>query len=241
MTTRTRLVLALVLTATAAGGCKKKKKPIETPEEETTAVATVEQALAVASVSPSTLQPNTPSTITVRGNGFQAGAKVWVGSAAATGVSVSGTSSLTASVPGLAVGTYDVQVGNPDGKSATLYQALTVEGVSPECAQVTAYFDFDSFTLRGDSVSKLTDRLACWTGTTNGITVEGHTDERGTIDYNLALGEKRATSVATWLGSHGVARSRMETVSYGEEHPVDPGHDEAAWAANRRAEVRLKR
>jgi peptidoglycan-associated lipoprotein len=241
MTTRTRLALALVLTATAAGGCKKKKKPVEVPEEEPTPVAAVEQALAVASVSPSTLPPNVPSTITVRGNGFQAGAKVWVGSTAATNVSVSGTSSLSASVPGLAAGTYDVQVGNPDGKSATLYQALTVEGISPECAQVTAYFDFDSFTLRGDSVSQLTQRLACWTDTTNGILVEGHADERGTIDYNLALGEKRASSVATWLGSHGVARSRVETVSYGEERPADPGHDERAWAANRRADVKLKR
>lgn len=241
MSTRARLLLALVLTATAASGCKKKKK-VETPDEtDDNVVASVEQALSVASVSPSTLPPDVASTITVRGAGFQSGAKVWVGTAAATNVTVNGSSSLTASIGGLAVGTYDVQVGNPDGKSATLYGGLTVEGFKPECANVTVYFDFDKFTLRGDSVGKMTDRLACWTETSNAIAIEGHCDERGTIDYNLALGEKRASSVASWLGSHGVSRSRIETVSYGEERPADPGHDEAAWSANRRAEVKLKR
>jgi peptidoglycan-associated lipoprotein len=67
------------------------------------------------------------------------------------------------------------------------------------------------------------------------ITVEGHADERGTAEYNLALGERRAVAVKTYLVSLGVAPDRVRTVSYGKEFPFDPGHDEAAWAKNRRA------
>jgi peptidoglycan-associated lipoprotein len=67
------------------------------------------------------------------------------------------------------------------------------------------------------------------------ITVEGHCDERGTAEYNLALGERRAVAVRTYLLSLGVAPDRIRTVSYGKEFPFDPGHDEAAWAKNRRA------
>lgn len=67
------------------------------------------------------------------------------------------------------------------------------------------------------------------------ITVEGHCDERGTAEYNLALGERRAVSAKTYLVSLGISPDRIRTVSYGKEFPFDPGHDEAAWAKNRRA------
>ena len=67
------------------------------------------------------------------------------------------------------------------------------------------------------------------------ITIEGHADERGTAEYNLALGERRAVTVKTYLVSLGIAPDRIRTVSYGKEFPFDPGHDEAAWAKNRRA------
>ena len=67
------------------------------------------------------------------------------------------------------------------------------------------------------------------------ITVEGHCDERGTAEYNLALGERRAVAVKTYLVSLGIAGDRVRTVSYGKEFPFDPGHDEKAWASNRRA------
>jgi peptidoglycan-associated lipoprotein len=68
------------------------------------------------------------------------------------------------------------------------------------------------------------------------VTVEGHCDERGTAEYNLALGERRAVAVKTYLVSLGVAPDRIRTVSYGKEFPFDPGHDEKAWASNRRAQ-----
>jgi len=67
------------------------------------------------------------------------------------------------------------------------------------------------------------------------VTVEGHCDERGTAEYNLALGERRAVAVKTYLVSLGIAPDRVRTVSYGKEFPFDPGHDEGAWSMNRRA------
>jgi peptidoglycan-associated lipoprotein len=68
------------------------------------------------------------------------------------------------------------------------------------------------------------------------ITIEGHCDERGTAEYNLALGERRAAAVKAYLTSLGVAPDRVRTVSYGKEFPFDPGHDDAAWSQNRRAQ-----
>lgn len=67
------------------------------------------------------------------------------------------------------------------------------------------------------------------------ITIEGHCDERGTAEYNLALGEKRALAAKTYLVSLGIPADRLRTVSYGKEFPFDPGHDENAWSKNRRA------
>jgi peptidoglycan-associated lipoprotein len=71
------------------------------------------------------------------------------------------------------------------------------------------------------------------------VTIEGHADERGTAEYNLALGERRAMSARTYLVSLGLSGDRLRTVSYGKEFPFDPGHDEAAWAKNRRAQFVL--
>lgn len=67
------------------------------------------------------------------------------------------------------------------------------------------------------------------------VTIEGHADERGTAEYNLALGERRALAARTYLVSLGIPADRLRTVSYGKEFPFDPGHDESAWAKNRRA------
>lgn len=79
--------------------------------------------------------------------------------------------------------------------------------------------------------AELLSRYPTWT-----VTVEGHCDERGTPEYNLALGERRAGAVKTYLTSLGVAPERVRTVSYGKEFPFDPGHTEAAWAQNRRSQ-----
>jgi len=72
------------------------------------------------------------------------------------------------------------------------------------------------------------------------LQIEGHCDERGTSEYNMALGERRATAVMTYLVSLGVPKAALSTVSFGKEKPLDPGHDEGAWAKNRRAHFVLK-
>jgi peptidoglycan-associated lipoprotein len=81
-----------------------------------------------------------------------------------------------------------------------------------------------------DEDAALLKRYPTWT-----VTIEGHCDERGTAEYNLALGERRAVNVRAYLVSLGISADRLRTVSYGKEFPFDPGHDESAWAKNRRA------
>ncbi len=71
------------------------------------------------------------------------------------------------------------------------------------------------------------------------LLVEGHCDERGTNEYNLALGERRALSVRRYLVALGIGSDRLHTLSYGEEKPLDPGHTEESWAKNRRAEFKV--
>jgi len=101
----------------------------------------------------------------------------------------------------------------------------------------TVYFGFDSYDL--DSPARTVIQAnATWlqdVGKQADIRVEGHCDERGTIEYNLALGERRASAVREYLVSLGVDASRVRIVSFGEEQPADPGHTEAGWAKNRRA------
>jgi peptidoglycan-associated lipoprotein len=98
------------------------------------------------------------------------------------------------------------------------------------------YFDFDTSTL-DDNAQELLKQKAEWLRDNPDakIVIEGHCDERGTNAYNLALGERRADSVKMFLENLGIAGTRMTTISYGEEKPIDPGHNEEAWAKNRRA------
>ena len=103
------------------------------------------------------------------------------------------------------------------------------------------FFDFDKSDLRPDAIDTL-NRQADWMNANGSITVaiEGHCDERGTREYNLALGERRAASAKQYLESMGVSGGRMETVSYGKERPAVLGSNEAAWAQNRRAVMVVK-
>ena len=98
------------------------------------------------------------------------------------------------------------------------------------------YFGYDTAELSAEARAALDANAAvlkkypAWT-----VTIEGHCDERGTAEYNLALGERRAAAAQAYLVALGIPASRVKTVSYGKEFPFDPGHDEAAWAKNRRA------
>lgn len=98
------------------------------------------------------------------------------------------------------------------------------------------YFDFDKSALT-PMAREVLDRKARWLQDNPEVSVviEGHCDERGTAEYNLALGERRAESAKTYMVDLGVVSSRLTTITYGEERPVDSGHNEEAWAKNRRA------
>ncbi len=100
------------------------------------------------------------------------------------------------------------------------------------------YFDFDSYSVKPDYQGMLSEHSK-YLGANKGrrILIQGNTDERGTSEYNLALGQKRAEAVRRSLSSLGVPESQMEAVSLGKEKPKATGHDEAAWAENRRADI----
>ncbi len=103
-----------------------------------------------------------------------------------------------------------------------------------------AYFDFDKYNLRSDAKAALEfDSRLLKDNPNVKVLIEGHCDERGTVEYNLALGEKRARAAMDYLVSLGVDRNRLEIISYGKERPVALGHDEDAWAKNRRAKFTI--
>lgn len=102
------------------------------------------------------------------------------------------------------------------------------------------HFDFDKYDVRPEDADILKQDASFLMKTPNAkIQVEGHCDERGTIEYNLALGQRRANSTKNYLVSLGVSANRISTISYGKEKPLDPGHNEEAWAKNRRAHIIL--
>ena len=112
------------------------------------------------------------------------------------------------------------------GKEMTILEELQIPDI---------HFDFDEYTLKPENQAILKAGARAYLKYTNyKLVIEGHCDERGTAEYNLALGQKRADEAAKFLIDLGIAKERIKTISYGEERPLDPGHDEAALAKNRR-------
>ncbi len=100
------------------------------------------------------------------------------------------------------------------------------------------FFDFDSYEIRDDMKPRLREAARfLFDHPEVRLELQGNCDERGSSEYNLALGEKRALSVKRYLVNLGVSPDRLETVSFGEERPLDPGHNEKAWALNRRVDL----
>jgi len=97
-------------------------------------------------------------------------------------------------------------------------------------------YDFDKYDVRPEDIDTLKQNAALLAKYPRvKIQIEGHCDERGTAQYNLALGERRANSARQYLMTLGISADRLATISYGEEKPMDPGHNEEAWSKNRRA------
>ena len=108
-------------------------------------------------------------------------------------------------------------------------------------ANRSVYFDFDSYVVRADGKPVVENHSAYLAkNKQRSILIQGNTDERGGAEYNLALGQKRAEAVRKAMGALGVPESQIEAVSLGKEKPKAEGHDEAAWAQNRRADIVYK-
>jgi peptidoglycan-associated lipoprotein len=106
-------------------------------------------------------------------------------------------------------------------------------------SQRVVYFDFDSFQIKDEFKPMIESHAKALAALrTKKLTVEGHTDERGGSEYNLALGQKRAEAVVRTLALLGAGQTQVEAVSFGKERPADSGHGESAWAKNRRAELK---
>ena len=122
-------------------------------------------------------------------------------------------------------------------KSLTARKQPGIEGEIFESAMLKdVYFDYDRYEIRPQDAEILKDNADLLKRFPKvKVQIEGHCDERGTIEYNLALGERRAGSARNYLLSLGISPDRVSIISYGEERQVDPGHDEEAWSKNRRA------
>jgi peptidoglycan-associated lipoprotein len=132
----------------------------------------------------------------------------------------------------------------PTDSSGSATGAGTIQQGSVEDFQVNVgdrvFFDYDSYEIRPDAQDTL-QKQAAWLQQYGqyAVMIEGHCDERGTREYNLALGERRANAVRNYLVALGIDGNRLQTISYGKERPEQPGSDEVAWAQNRRGVTTL--
>ena len=167
-----------------------------------------------------------------------------------SGTMGTGSSSSSTGGPGAGAGTATgpgaTTPGGP-GSGAGGSSTTAAPGARPPVAEFAAnpnlkdiYFDFDKYDIRpGDA--KVLDGNATWLKSNNNLVlIEGHCDERGTNEYNLALGERRAKATMNYLVSQGVQAARITIISYGEERPLCTEHNDACWAKNRRAHFLTK-
>ena len=136
-----------------------------------------------------------------------------------------------------------VATGDAAGSGSSTTDGLSQGAVTPGSAQDfqqnvgdRVFFETDRYDLTGEAQSQL-QKQAAWLQQYPAatVTVEGHCDERGTREYNLALGDRRANAARDYLEARGVAASRMQVISWGKERPANPASNETAWAENRRA------
>lgn len=123
--------------------------------------------------------------------------------------------------------------------SAKLDVPAYLDPANPLSQKRSIYFDFDKYVVRNQELP-IVDMHSTYLSSHQNqkIKIEGNTDERGSREYNLALGQKRADAVKIQMKTQGVVESQIETISWGKEKPKTEGHDEAAWAENRRADIR---
>lgn len=239
---RTRLpLLLLLLPALMASRCRDKDK--DPVEEIQTEVLDPTVRLQVVSIDPSWGEAQKPFKATLYGAGFEDGATVNFGSITSAKATFRDANTLFVAVPPMDVGQWDITVRNPSGTEAVLRKGLTIQQAqkvaTQNCDAATLSFDFDQYALRPDSRQDLDSIMECLSRRSGRIRLEGHCDSRGTTEYNLALGQRRADTVKDYLVAAGISPGRVTTVSYGEERPIATGENEDAWARNRRVELRV--
>jgi outer membrane protein OmpA-like peptidoglycan-associated protein len=142
------------------------------------------------------------------------------------------------------VGAVPLTVTVDDGRGMTASDTVTVQVIAPAKKQITfedVHFDFDRYTLRVEATRILDEAIKAMTEDPNlRLTVEGHTCNIGTTEYNLALGERRSAAVRDYLASRGVNPNRLQTVSYGEERPKHDNSREETRRLNRRAAMTIR-
>ena len=124
-----------------------------------------------------------------------------------------------------------------DNENASIAESVISQDLEADLTSVF-YFEFDKSSLTSETRSDLDAYAEALVASPRNIRLEGHADERGSREYNIALGERRAKSVADYLIASGVSAGRIETISYGEERPAVSGTNSAAWAENRRVELK---
>ncbi|GEM_PF-395572 len=243
-----------------APGCNKRKAaknqgPGDNPDEVRTAtIASPEVEVQVIAIDPPEAAAGEIFTATVYGSGFTPGARVVLGSVEAAEVVVGDVNAITLTVPPMVAGSVDVTVIRGDGERATLRGGLSLydDFYDPsrsddplgdalaDCLGGTVYFDLDAYRLDAATQDNLDGLAPCLAQLGESLVIAGHTDDRGTSDYNMALGQRRAEAVARYLTSYGVSTDLIKTISYGEESPAERGGGEQIWAANRRVELSVR-
>ena len=228
----------LVLTVALATGCPKPQPPPQPTDDRP--VVEVPRVV-IDDVEPDYTMEGTGVTVTVRGHGFEEGSEVYLGSRRARGVDVFEDGELTfRASEDLRADTYDVRVVTPEGDQAVSiggFEVRTRQSDAGDCRLQIVYFEFNEATLTSGTRQLLADNARCIeAGNMRRVRLEGHADERGSTDYNLSLGQRRAEAVKAYMVNLGISVDDLVAVSYGEERPAERGFGENAWSRNRRVE-----
>lgn len=157
-----------------------------------------------------------------------------------TGVTSNNTMSTTFDLSNQEVGSYDVIVTNPDGKSGVLAGGFTIEKIMEEKLLKSIFFDFDKYNIRPDQAPRINYNLNLLKDFKDSyIVLDGHADERGTREYNIALAGRRAETVKKFLVQNGFDPNKITINAYGEDYPVKKGHNESSWWYNRRVDISI--
>jgi outer membrane protein OmpA-like peptidoglycan-associated protein len=212
--------------------------------------ASVSSDLRLVEVLPSVVDVGVRTEATVMGVGFTEYSVLYINDqiSSVDNIVYRGDSVLEFTIPALSKGMHNLRIENPNGETHTLYGAIEVDGSSVDeenvvlpdvCRDLSVYFSSANSSLDTTALQLFTEHLECFDNR-YAYEIEGHCDERGTTEYNLSLGQRRAEIVQKHLLSLGILSDRISTVSYGEEQPAASGSGDDVWSQNRRAVIRVQ-